>query len=302
MGLVLAVLPAGSFGAVRSCASLGVVSDALRAYMPASLGMIARSAMLFVLRFIVFRSRSPTLHRSTALGAEFNGVRYILYASNKDFKDAVYAASLSEYAGRRGHIASVTAANRNFLINTLGVRNAWIGGTDNVVEGTFRWIDGPLAGQLVPSTYWRTGEPNNYNNQDCICIWSDGGFADLDCGNTYDYLVAYPESEAGFCTSVRCCANLAAMLTSCFAALAVCFVLASLVLAPDCVLSFFIVFPSSLSFLLHCLSFIVFPSLSFLLHCLSFFIVFPSSLGILSGRALTWLTWLTWLACQVMYL
>ena len=42
-------------------------------------------------------------------------------------------------------------------------------------------------------------------------------------------------------------------------------------------LSFFIVCPSSLSVLLHCLSFFI---VSVLLHCLSFFIVCPSSLSV----------------------
>ncbi len=94
----------------------------------------------------------------------------------------------------------MTAANRDYIINTMGVRNAWIGGADNVAEGTFRWVDGPDAGDVVPSNYWGSGEPSNSGGkEDCIQIRSDGAWNDADCGSSMDSLVAYPQYEDAFC-------------------------------------------------------------------------------------------------------
>nr|XP_046263019.1 C-type lectin domain family 4 member M-like isoform X2 [Scatophagus argus] len=64
-------------------------------------------------------------------------------------------------------------------------KNAWIGLTDSLQEGTWMWVDGTP----VTTTYWEPGQPNSYNgNQDCgeivpkssgVGQWNDDGcFAD----------------------------------------------------------------------------------------------------------------------------
>ncbi len=67
-------------------------------------------------------------------------------------------------------LASVQSATENQLITTLiGQSSAFLGGTDEVTEGTFKWDDGTD----VVLTNWYTGEPNNglgMFEEDCIVI------------------------------------------------------------------------------------------------------------------------------------
>ncbi|KAI1887286.1 hypothetical protein AGOR_G00188680 [Albula goreensis] len=45
-------------------------------------------------------------------------------------------------------------------------RNIWIGLTDSEEEGTWKWVDGTA----VTTRYWRSGQPDDYNNEDCVAI------------------------------------------------------------------------------------------------------------------------------------
>jgi hypothetical protein len=163
-----------------------------------------------------------------------NGHYYQLFTSGKSFKDAVQAAAQSVYSGRRGYLATITSVERSFIINTMGIRNAWIGGSDYASEGTFRWVDGPEAGSAVQlySGYWSSGEPNNNGNEDCMLINSNGYFNDESCSKTQGYVVEY-EGYADGC---------GVFLHACLASLAVfsCFLRLSFVLFTW--LSFFFLF------------------------------------------------------------
>jgi Lectin C-type domain len=75
--------------------------------------------------------------RALALASSFNGAQGYLVTLLSDAEN---------------RFASATAANGNL---------AWIGGNDVAQEGTFRWIDGPEAGQVFTYTNWEAGEPNN---------------------------------------------------------------------------------------------------------------------------------------------
>ncbi|XP_060905118.1 C-type lectin domain family 4 member M-like [Labrus mixtus] len=61
---------------------------------------------------------------------------------------------------------------------------AWIGMTDNVTEGTWKWVDGTP----VNTTYWRPAQPNSYGgNQDCgemVQSSQLGGWNDERCSKT----------------------------------------------------------------------------------------------------------------------
>ncbi|HEX5059857.1 MAG TPA: C-type lectin domain-containing protein [Kofleriaceae bacterium] len=81
-------------------------------------------------------------------------------------------------------LASVESANENQLITSLlGMNLAFLGGTDEVTEGTFKWEDGTA----VVLTNFATGEPNNGTGlfeEDCIVIHGDlaGKWDDRPCG------------------------------------------------------------------------------------------------------------------------
>ena len=63
----------------------------------------------------------------------------------------------------------------------------WMGATDLDDEGQFIW---QMSGSSVDPTQWFPGQPNNYYEQDCMMVTTDG-FSDLDCGN--------PDKGVGIC-------------------------------------------------------------------------------------------------------
>ncbi|WP_013334653.1 putative Ig domain-containing protein [Gloeothece verrucosa] len=72
------------------------------------------------------------------------------------------AQSMAQSMG--GHLVTITSAAENqFLLNQFGSsQNYWIGLSDAVVEGNWRWVNGE------PFNYanWGNGEPNNAGNED----------------------------------------------------------------------------------------------------------------------------------------
>ena len=82
------------------------------------------------------------------------------------------------YLGLPGHLATITSAGENSFVAGL-CKNppCWLGGSDEAVEGTFRWVAGPENGQVISPTFWNSGEPNNGNGgEDFVCmstLWND---------------------------------------------------------------------------------------------------------------------------------
>ncbi|MFM6471978.1 MAG: lectin-like protein, partial [Dolichospermum sp.] len=79
-----------------------------------------------------------------------------------------------------GNLVTVNdAAENQFLVNTFGgTEGLWIGLTDEVTEGTFKWANG----EAVTYTNWSPGEPNDLGGQDYAYInflnpgkWDDVG-------------------------------------------------------------------------------------------------------------------------------
>jgi len=67
-----------------------------------------------------------------------------------------------------GYLATITSETEELFLQDafagdkvyIGL-TTWIGLSDEVAEGVFRWMTGPEAGQLLGDADWRTGEPNN---------------------------------------------------------------------------------------------------------------------------------------------
>jgi hypothetical protein len=72
--------------------------------------------------------------------------------------------------GLGARLASIQSASENTLIASLvGTSEAFIGGSDELIEGSFVWDDGTP----VQLTNWNTGEPNNalgMFEEDCIVV------------------------------------------------------------------------------------------------------------------------------------
>lgn len=110
---------------------------------------------------------------SVAAGGNGNWYQYVPSISIFDglytFDAARSAALSSTHLGLQGYLATVTSEAEQEFINgsfayLLGFgasSNAWLGASDADVEGEWRWLDGPEAGQLISYTNWRAGQPVN---------------------------------------------------------------------------------------------------------------------------------------------
>ena len=73
----------------------------------------------------------------------------------------------------------------------------WIGLSDFTTENEFLWDDG----SYYDYDEWQSGQPNNWNNQDCVVFNTiNGEWGDCDCdGNTDCLPRAFICSAQGFC-------------------------------------------------------------------------------------------------------
>ncbi len=109
------------------------------------------------------------------------------------------AASMS-FLGVPGHLVTITSAEENEFLEQSGGRDGgggqrpegWIGASDAEVEGEWRWVVGPEAGQLfwlggpdgtaVTFADWDpvTGEPNDQSGEDYAMMgWRNKNWNDL---------------------------------------------------------------------------------------------------------------------------
>jgi hypothetical protein len=133
----------------------------------------------------LYSRTTPTLTGFTSQN-NYNGHSYYRSTGSMTWTNAKQAC-----INMGGHlVTSTTLAENNFLFGLWP--NGWIGLTDEVVEGTWRWVTGE------PFTWanWNGGEPNNSNNEDYIQFVGGGKWNDLP--NTslpyvleFEYIVDY---------------------------------------------------------------------------------------------------------------
>ena len=79
---------------------------------------------------------------------------------------AEVAAESHTYLGIQGHLATMTTEFENLFVQNLlpeGAR-AWVGLTDELGEGDFKWV----TGEPLRYTNWDPVQPDNYNNEDFV--------------------------------------------------------------------------------------------------------------------------------------
>jgi len=85
-----------------------------------------------------------------------------------------------------GHLVTVTtAAENNFIFNIWP--SGWIGLTDEVNEGVWRWV----TGETYSYTSWNPGEPNNAGNEDYVQFVGSGKWNDLPNGVSLPYVLEF---------------------------------------------------------------------------------------------------------------
>ncbi len=126
--------------------------------------------------------------------------------ANAQMATIVEPPGVSGVAGVTGHLANITSQAENDFINALAPGNVWLGGSDAAVEGEWRWLAGPEAGQqfwqggiggsTVGGSYanWGAGEPNNSGNEDTVHMRPDGRWNDQPGSTAYNYVVEWDAS------------------------------------------------------------------------------------------------------------
>ncbi len=133
--------------------------------------------------WVYVKEDAVTNPESFSSGTGFNN-HYYHYTAGSIGWDAARAAALATfYYGLKGYLTTITNANENAKVANVSSLLGWMGASDAAVEGTFRWMDGPEAGNAITYTNWDSGEPNSAGgNEDYLEInranvakWNDFG-------------------------------------------------------------------------------------------------------------------------------
>lgn len=121
-----------------------------------------------------------------------NGNAYeVVSTTSMNFDQArAYAESLY-YQGAPGHLVSITSAEEQAFVTSLGPpQTAWIGGfqADNTVEPAAGWTW--ITGEDWDYTNWAPSEPNDAGGvEDCAHWWTNNGWNDINCSSAYTTMV-----------------------------------------------------------------------------------------------------------------
>lgn len=154
---------------------------------------------------------SPT--SSSILYYSGTGNYYEFINTTRSWTAAQSDANGRTFGSSSGYLATVTsAAEFTYIKSKAGLANEiWLGGSDNLVEGEWRWKGGSENGQqfwqgagsgsggaAVGGMYtsWNgTAEPNDSSsNEDCLAILTSGLWNDYPCTRSVRYMVEYEGS------------------------------------------------------------------------------------------------------------
>lgn len=138
------------------------------------------------------------------------GHHYAFVATNLTWQGALAAAAAAApIAGYSAHLVTITSAGEDAFVKALSGSAAyvWAAGTDEGVEGTWKWAAGPeagqtfyqLAGPAVGYSNWNPGEPNNSSTENYLHInanvgnWNDIYASFPSGGYVVEYSNAVPE-------------------------------------------------------------------------------------------------------------
>jgi hypothetical protein len=85
-----------------------------------------------------------------------------------------------------GHLVTVTTSGENSFIFNIWP-SGWIGLTDEVTEGVWRWV----TGETYSYTSWNPGEPNNVGNEDYVQFVGGGKWNDLPNNYSLPYVLEF---------------------------------------------------------------------------------------------------------------
>lgn len=128
----------------------------------------------------LYKRTTPTLTGFTSQN-NYNGHSYYRSTGIMTWTNARTACS-----NMGGHLVTVTTLAENTFIYNLW-SSGWIGLTDEVTEGTWRWV----TGEAYSYTSWNGGEPNNSGNEDYIQFVGAGKWNDLNNLSSLPYVLEF---------------------------------------------------------------------------------------------------------------
>ncbi|XP_049328654.1 CD209 antigen-like protein D [Astyanax mexicanus] len=95
-------------------------------------------------------------------------------------EEKIWTESRNDCRKRGSDLVIINSREEQVFINRLRKRQwIWIGLSDGETEGVWKWVDGS---ELITG-FWKTGQPNNYRNADCVFY----GFGSDPVKNWADY-------------------------------------------------------------------------------------------------------------------
>jgi hypothetical protein len=99
---------------------------------------------------------------------------------------ATWTTARSNCAAMGGYLVTITTSGeQSFIFNIWP--SGWIGLTDEVSEGTWRWV----TGETYSYKNWNSGEPNNAGNEDYVQFVSNGRWNDLPNNVNLPYVLEF---------------------------------------------------------------------------------------------------------------
>ncbi|XP_060002680.1 CD209 antigen isoform X2 [Lagenorhynchus albirostris] len=117
----------------------------------------------------------------------FQGSCYLFSWTQSDWKSAV--SSCKDIGAQLVIIKSLEEQKFLKIWYVRYNKPTWIGLSDHHNEGSWKWVDNsPL--QL---SFWKKGEPNNHENEDCVELYNDG-WNDGKCSTENSWICEKPSS------------------------------------------------------------------------------------------------------------
>jgi hypothetical protein len=128
----------------------------------------------------LYRRTTPTITGFTNQ-QNYNGHSYYRSTGN-----AFWLTAKANCEAMGGHLVTVTTSAENSFIFNLWP-SGWIGLTDEVTEGVWRWV----TGETYSYTSWNPGEPNNAGNEDYVQFVGAGRWNDLPNNQSLPYVLEF---------------------------------------------------------------------------------------------------------------
>jgi hypothetical protein len=99
---------------------------------------------------------------------------------------ATWTTARTNCSNMGGHLVTITTSGEQSFLFGLWP-SGWIGLTDEVTEGTWRWV----TGETYSYKNWNSGEPNNSNNEDYVQFVTNGRWNDLNNNSSLPYVLEF---------------------------------------------------------------------------------------------------------------